>query len=129
MTDRMESLWQTSAASISPEKASRARKQKRVWRYPYPTASSSSTRWTKPLRRKTRVGRSLLDSVQEGHKQAPFVPPVVVAEHVFVQVRLKVLGRNAPVDAAHAALEVRPEALKRVRVDIAAHVDLQGVGY
>src|SRR5215212_4107171 len=129
MTDRMEALWRTGVAGGSSATTSLARKPSRVWRYPYPSATSSLTRSTRRLRRNARAGRSLLDPVQESHKQTPLVAPVVVTEYVFVQIRLKVFGRNSPVYAAHTALYVRPEALNRVRVDIATYVDLLRMRY
>src|SRR5918992_2882084 len=128
MTDRMGALWLTKE-SDSSEKTSLARKQRRAWRYRFPSGASSSTPWTKPLRRRTRVGGSLLDPVQESRKQPSLVAPVVVTEHVLVQVRLKVLGGHPTVYAAYATLQVRPEPVNRVRVDIATHIDLIGVGY
>src|SRR5215210_4730740 len=122
----MEALWQTNESG-SPEKASLARKQRRVWRYPYPSVASSSALWTKPLRR-TRIGGSLLDPLKKSVEHPPLVFSVVVTEYVLVQVRLKVLGGDAPVYAAHATLHVGPEPVDGVRVDIATHVDLVGVG-
>src|SRR6266508_4572888 len=40
--------------------------------------------------------------------------PVVVAEHVLVQVGLQMLGRDAVVDAADSTLHQRPEAFDRL---------------
>ena len=114
MTDRMGALWQTNARSdLWLERTNRAKQFRQVWRFRYLRTRIPSDCSTRQLRRR-RLGRSLLDPIKKGHKQPALVAPVVVAEHEFVQVRLKVLAGHAPVYAAYAALHVRPEALRPV---------------
>src|SRR5215208_3559697 len=127
MTYRMEMLWQTSATNDSLQKASRAKRPIRGWKSPYPKPTNSLGCSRGRLRR--GLGRSLLDPIKKSHKQPALVTPVVVAEHKFVQVRLKVLAGHAPVYAAYATLKVRPKALNRVRVNISTNVDLLFVVY
>jgi len=44
---------------------------------------------------------------------------MVVAERIFVDVILWVIGTHGVVRAVYAALQLRPEAFNRVRVDVA----------
>lgn len=53
--------------------------------------------------------------------------PMVVAERVLVQVRLKVLDRNRVIGPADPALDGCPEPLDGVGVDVPAHVDALGM--
>ena len=88
----MEALWQSqSAANGSPEKASRAKRPKRGWRYPSRAAGISSAHSRKPLGRAWIGGGlgiltlNLLNPLKKSHKHPALVAPVVVAEHVLVQ--------------------------------------------
>ena len=55
------------------------------------------------------------------------IVPMVVAERVLIDVILQVLRAHGMVRAVYAPLQLRPEALNRVRVDAAHDIDLLAV--
>jgi hypothetical protein len=50
------------------------------------------------------------------------VPPVVLAERLFVEIAEQVEGLDRNISAIDAPLQVRPVVLKSVRVNLATHV-------
>src|SRR5437867_5421835 len=92
--------------SRSLGKASQANEPTRAWRFPFRSVTRYSTCSIAVFGR----GSFCHDPVEESaeHPEAGSVP-AVVAEHVLVQVRLKVLGRDSVIDPAYPTLHERPE--------------------
>ena len=109
-----------------PEKASRAKRSRRVWKSHYLQKTISLGCSTRQLRRRS-LRRSLLNPIEDSRKQPALISTIVVAEHILVQVRLKVFAGYSTVYAAYSALQVRPEPFERVRMNISTYVDLLSV--
>src|SRR3972149_9609332 len=68
-----------------------------------------------------------LNPTDERCEHAALIAPMVVAERVFVQIALKMLGRDNVVNPTDAPLHQRPESFDGVGVHIPADVDFLGV--
>src|SRR5579864_4945747 len=128
MRGRMVATWQPRSASLSPSPVlgSRPRKRGRDWRFQSRRAKNSSDFWARSFGNGSP--RLLLPDEPEPSIKDAFGPlPGVVAEGVFVQVGLQVLGRNAVIHAPYPVLDQGPESVHRACVNVTLDVHLQTV--
>src|SRR5581483_8967261 len=122
---RLEERWPASPTSRSRGQESPCSTRLADWRYQCPRGTSFSSRYARQQRRPLSLSRGLLNPLHK-HVEDTFTIslPVVVAEGVLVQVRLKVLGGDAMIDAADSALQQRPKPFDGVRVNVPIDVDV-----
>src|SRR5437773_5854870 len=121
MADTMGILWAENE-SLSSVRVNPNRKRERDWRSQSLRVASSSRCWIRLLRRSLGNGAGK-NRVEHSSR----VVPVVVAEHVLVQVGLKPLGGYAVIHAPKTVLQVCPETVNSAGVYIPLDIHLRRV--
>ena len=114
-------LWAENE-SLSSVRVNPNRKRERDWRSQSLRVASSSRCWIRLLRRSLGNGAGK-NRVEHSSR----VVPVVVAEHVLVQVGLKPLGGYAVIHAPKTVLQVCPETVNSAGVYIPLDIHLRRV--